>query len=361
MIFLCNCSLEKSNDNFFKECSPKKVISIRKRNIYYNKLIKKYEKDLYNKYNMAIPDFVMIDNKENIYISDFSLQIIFKFNNEGYLLLKIGNKGEGPGEFIGLKYFTIVENYLFCVDKKARRIKKFDLNGNLIWDKTVCSDLPISFECLQVYGDRIFLSGYALYLPNESELSLCYELDNDLEFKRSYFTLSDDISKSFAGKWDISKVLMTVNRIYLDEGYLYFGKFMGKNLLYKYDLSSHRIEYVIKSENKISESYKEIKEEGKYEVKALGNFSTIAITKNFIFISECFGPIDDKYRSIWKQKISIFSKDGKYIYSVWDKNLKYDEEGYRIAVKENIDDFNLYLISPSQGKLYKYFLKKAEL
>lgn len=359
LILLCGCSSKKYEENIFKDIEPEKIVTIKERNIYHDKLEKIWEKDLVEEYGMATPFQIEMDNEDNLYIADNNMYAIYKLDSNGKLLSKIGGEaGKGPGEFLYLRSIDICDEYLYCADMNARRIKKFDLDGNLIWDKMVHSDLPISFECIQAHNNRIFLSGWIHYIP-EVEPSLCYELDEDLNLINNYFALSDDFCKSFEKKPDAPKLLATVNRIYVDEGYLYFARPVTSDLLYKYNLSSGRVEYLIQDRGKTPASYQEYKKGTQYRIDAMVTVADVALTENYIFIFECLGPIM-KFKDTWQHKISIFFKDdGKYIYSVWDKTLPYEEEGYNIAVREHQDNcFDIYLLSSYEtGKLSKYFLK----
>ncbi len=73
-----------------------------------------------------------IDEKGNIFIADTRNSRIQKFDNKGKYSITIGQKGEGPGEFIYPANIRISDNKIFVFDIGNARISQFSLEGIFI-------------------------------------------------------------------------------------------------------------------------------------------------------------------------------------------------------------------------------------
>lgn len=104
--------------------------------LYPNKTVS-FEEDLSiggEGYNMLFrPQMFVVDQKENIYITDYQDQSIKIFDPNGGYIQTIGRKGEGPGEFSSIGYLTFLpDGRLMVMDLEARRINLFDSDGKYI-------------------------------------------------------------------------------------------------------------------------------------------------------------------------------------------------------------------------------------
>lgn len=79
------------------------------------------------------PGRFVVDLKGNIYISDRSDQSIIIFTKDGKYKLKIGSKGNGPGEFQHINDMCILpDGKLLVADQRSRRSTIFDTNFEFI-------------------------------------------------------------------------------------------------------------------------------------------------------------------------------------------------------------------------------------
>jgi len=79
------------------------------------------------------PTTFIVDQDENIYITDSQDQVIKVFDANGSYIRAIGAKGEGPGEFmsVGDKAF-LPDGRLLVMDSRARRTSLFDPSGQFL-------------------------------------------------------------------------------------------------------------------------------------------------------------------------------------------------------------------------------------
>jgi hypothetical protein len=80
---------------------------------------------------------------------------VFVFNSIGKFLYKIGKRGSGPGEYIGIRNFTIDENFIYVIDNYIGKILKYNiLDGTYVESKNlpfIAHDMIIAKN-----GDFIF-------------------------------------------------------------------------------------------------------------------------------------------------------------------------------------------------------------
>jgi len=79
---------------------------------------------------LSQPARFIVDQKENIYVSDYQDQAIKGFDPNGKFIRSIGRKGEGPGEFSYLGSQTFLpDGKLLAMDSMGRRLNLFDGGG----------------------------------------------------------------------------------------------------------------------------------------------------------------------------------------------------------------------------------------
>ncbi len=77
-----------------------------------------------------MPSDIAFDSKDNIYVLDSGNHRIQKFSHEGKYITTIGNKGQGPGEFIYPLSLDIDSNgYLYVSDSNNKRIQVLEPGG----------------------------------------------------------------------------------------------------------------------------------------------------------------------------------------------------------------------------------------
>jgi len=75
---------------------------------------------------------VLIDKKENIYALDWGNCCVFKFNKNGKYIMKVGRKGQGPGEFTYPYCIFIDDHQNIYISDYNRRVHIFDKNGGFL-------------------------------------------------------------------------------------------------------------------------------------------------------------------------------------------------------------------------------------
>jgi len=79
------------------------------------------------------PRLSLVDDNENIYISESKDQVIKVFGSDGRYIKTIGAKGSGPGEFQSISYLAVTKDgALVVMDSTARRTSFFDSSGQFL-------------------------------------------------------------------------------------------------------------------------------------------------------------------------------------------------------------------------------------
>jgi hypothetical protein len=86
------------------------------------------EKDIY----LWEPHGIACDAEGNVYVSDQKQKSILKFDSKGRFLLKKGQKGQGPGDFLNPYCLCVSGKTVFVGDTVRRDVQIFDLDLNLI-------------------------------------------------------------------------------------------------------------------------------------------------------------------------------------------------------------------------------------
>ena len=74
-----------------------------------------------------------IDEKENIFISDYQDKVIKVFDTQGQVIRTIGREGNGPGEFQNIgRLYLLPDAKLLVLDWEINRISLLDTEGNFI-------------------------------------------------------------------------------------------------------------------------------------------------------------------------------------------------------------------------------------
>jgi len=79
------------------------------------------------------PTSFIVDQNENIYISDWQDKAIKAFDKSGEYIRTIGRKGEGPGEFKSISSLTFLpDGRLLVMDSSSRRANIFNSSGKFV-------------------------------------------------------------------------------------------------------------------------------------------------------------------------------------------------------------------------------------
>lgn len=85
--------------------------------------------------------FFETDHLGRVFIADGSMNVIHVYSPEGNYITKVGNEGDGPGEFRRINSITFGDGYLHVMDGQSLRISRFDLNTFAYID-----DMDLPFE-----------------------------------------------------------------------------------------------------------------------------------------------------------------------------------------------------------------------
>ncbi|MBN2790094.1 MAG: 6-bladed beta-propeller [Candidatus Delongbacteria bacterium] len=110
---------------------------------------------------------IELDQYGNMYVLDARKSKIHKFDKYGKRLVTFGERGQGPGEFIGAGFFVVWHDTVYVPFNQQFKILKFDTDGNFITDKRYEDprDFPRAF-----WKTRNFVTGISMIpLPEEGE------------------------------------------------------------------------------------------------------------------------------------------------------------------------------------------------
>jgi hypothetical protein len=137
-----------------------------------------------------------------IWAVDRDANRIFKFDFDGNVLAKIGEKGQGPGEFFSPADIEQVGKQIWVADHRNGRIQVFEDDA---YKKTIRLDNPTSPKSFLKIEDTIYVSGL-FYLDQVSNIA-------KLDFYGNLIGIIDTISvpeapsKKTAGMWRIFELI----------------------------------------------------------------------------------------------------------------------------------------------------------
>jgi hypothetical protein len=146
---------------------------------------------------------------------------LFVFDNKGKFLYKIGKKGQGPGEHLQIRCFTINENLVYVYDIYKQKILKYNIaDGTYVGD----SDLPFIAHDMIIAdnGDFVFarqrIEGYPA--PEEHDCHIIIT-DKDFNIKYKLFPFKDED----CGVWSQSSYLKSTDE------YITFHTMVGDSVV----------------------------------------------------------------------------------------------------------------------------------
>ena len=118
-------------------------------------------------------DIEIIATSQYLFVHDFKADVVFRFDIKGEFINKIGQKGQGPGEYKRLFGFYVddISKKCFLLDSYSNRILVYDYEGKFI-QQFSCSFAPSRMEKI---GNNYILNNES-YTDTKKELFL---LDNN--------------------------------------------------------------------------------------------------------------------------------------------------------------------------------------
>ncbi len=157
LIFSCEENTIERNDfvktNLNLDDSKERNLSEKFEHIRYVLLDYSDSLPLVNPYIIRFTD-------DKIFVSDRVLENILIFDNNGKYINGIISTGEGPGEFIQIEDFQLIDNFIFVQDNRLRKILKFTLDGDFVEERK--NLIPSSNTYLTAEFELHFMNNFLL-------------------------------------------------------------------------------------------------------------------------------------------------------------------------------------------------------
>lgn len=292
-------------------------------------------------------NYLVVDDAENIYVSDSKAGHILVFNKNGEFVRKIGKRGEGPGELtFPLEIQILGQKELLVNDTGQAKVHFFTLDGEFIRQMTTRQFPGFRLPKADSVGNVVV--GYII--PGEPIKSILKKIDPELnpicEVVSSSFTTQPPIIDYFEMRWR-TKYVWNVTRN--DE--IVWGNFNTYEI-YVCDPCGKCIKRIVKEDDGISitkEEEKELIQEyfGSNRVPPSMTLKFRDHYPPFVYLT-----CDEKgrifalsYATTGEDEIrylDVFDSEGKYIAQtktasfpqVWKNGMMYsvdnDEEGFEV-------------------------------
>ena len=139
-----------------------------------------------------------------IYIADRVSQAILIFDESGKYVGRIGQRGEGPGEYSRLGRFQVVDSHIYIMDDDVRQLYDYDLKTRIgirldIDDNINFSDFYIMNEYVYLLSNNRYSSigNFNLFQHNmkTDDIIACLPFDEELSKKHSNWGLQQCLSR----------------------------------------------------------------------------------------------------------------------------------------------------------------------
>jgi hypothetical protein len=240
-----------------------------------------------------------------IFVSDMKTASFFRFDVSGKFLNKIGNKGQGPGEYINALFFRvdIYSEIVYIIDSYSKRLYSYGFNGQFI--KSIPVQVPtymiVISEGKFIYYDINYnQSRYELYLSDDKgKLLKRTTSKSNLKNKQKRILLEQPILYSYNNKFYYKNPLTDTvfqinNQLHKIPTYVInCGKRVNLNEN-QYDLNRNKTNFPILYIIGIDESSNNLFISYTYnENKGLAIYSKISNQITIPFVKGEYGLIDD--------------------------------------------------------------------
>ena len=133
-------------------------------------------------------------SRDRIFV--MSTDVINIFDNDGKFLTTIQRKGRGPGEYISLRYFDILEDQqlIYAVDNQGQQVVIYDFDGKFV--------RHIPMQCYDAADFAVLPNGHMLFMNlmgiSQSERGL-YETDENGQNMHPLFEVAPDYQRLILG------------------------------------------------------------------------------------------------------------------------------------------------------------------
>lgn len=261
----------------------------------------------------------------NIFIQDRKLQCLLNFDTSGKFIKKLGKKGQGPGEYLEIRDFCLLDDCIYTLD--YRKIHSYN-------KKTGEYIESILFDTNNGFNPMSFI-----VYDKDSYFLWCSNPDIWNSENMNYYRMRD--IKNGAIKAEYFKFEYAISddpRFYqCGENSYYIKPIDGEDIIYKQTKDSITASFAIDfgelaiSAKRINELKEDERRNAFLESESLKEISDILETENYIYF-KCIGPETYRYEGIinkknnelklgkWDYKRSpiFFYSDGLYLYGYYE-------------------------------------------
>lgn len=135
----------------------------------------------------------MLYVNERFYILDYmGTSSVLVFDNKGTFLFKVGNVGQGPGEYSRVTDFDVNNGRIYLLDSRKRMIFSYDLNGRFIKYYSYLNKI-VGVNDLIVTDEGNFLLGMDVEVNPEEQVLL---VDTNFVIKKDVLHFDEDVTRN---------------------------------------------------------------------------------------------------------------------------------------------------------------------
>lgn len=223
------CSAREEESNISEEIRNLENLTVYQRPENPDTLILHREQAFGNTDSMLIGRIhdIAVDHSGRVFIADIQKQIIHVFNPNGRFIRHLGRSGQGPGEFIILKWVQIRNNYLYVYDPNQQKVSMFMLNTLAVDNTISLADNRGNYQVLHrafpwisnlyVRNNHTFLAGFLIHPISDD--SKPWE---NVEYKQLFYLLDADGNISSKNLFDVDQMHTVVGGL-TDNIKVFFG------------------------------------------------------------------------------------------------------------------------------------------
>lgn len=125
-------------------------------------------------------DAIQVTN-DYIFILDRQYKKLYCFNKAGEFIRKIGNPGNGPGEYSNISDFTIAEDdkLIFVLDNYTSKIHVYKFTGEYISSLNINNAIEGIFGHIQYNNEQLFIDYQPNIIPSKKATPLLIKIDGN--------------------------------------------------------------------------------------------------------------------------------------------------------------------------------------
>lgn len=132
--------------------------------------------------------------KDRIFIADGRLKKLLVFDDNGYPVAKIGNKGNGPDEYLDITDFDVdSKGNIYLID--GRLDKLFIYNPDYSFKKVLV--LPFEVDIINIINDNKIMLGLSEWNKGENEGASIVIVDNNLKIQEVMAYYDEYVDNTF--------------------------------------------------------------------------------------------------------------------------------------------------------------------